>query len=273
MLGFADQLIAPSRFLRERFVEWGIPAERIRFIANAVPAKAALKSADPDYHQECGRPEARRFGFFGNIAPHKGILVALAAVQQVADSDLSLAVHGGLHFQDEPFREQFLAAVAASKGAARWHGPYVRDDISRLMSRVAWVVVPSTWWENAPLVILEAFRHRRPVICSDIGGMAEMVKDGVNGLLFRAGDAADLARTMRRAASESGLLETLQNGLPEVPELDQSAAWHAELYDEVLAKDVVNLRPDTLSQHYKQQQAAFRRHAAEGLLRSDEEEE
>jgi hypothetical protein len=123
------------------------------------------------------------------------------------------------------------------------------------MSAVSWVIVPSTWWENAPLVILEAFRHRRPVICSDIGGMAEMVEDGVSGLLFRAGDAADLARTMRRAASEPGLLEKLQSGLPEVPELHQAAAWHAELYDEVLAKDDVNLGPDTLVPQRKRQQA------------------
>jgi glycosyltransferase involved in cell wall biosynthesis len=242
MLGFADQLIAPSRFLRERFLEWGMPPERIRVIANAVPLEAAPKSADPHHHRRCERPVPHSFGFFGNIAPHKGILVVLAAMRQVAPSDLSLAIHGGLHFQDERFREQFFAAVAASQAAAHWHGPYVRADIARLMSTVAWVIVPSTWWENAPLVILEAFRHRRPVICSDIGGMAEMVEDGVNGLLFRAGDAADLARTMRRAASESGLLERLQDGLPEVPELDQSAARHAALYDEVLAKGGVNLR-------------------------------
>jgi glycosyltransferase involved in cell wall biosynthesis len=177
-------------------------------------------------------------------------------MKQLTGSDLSLAIHGGLHFQGEPFREQFLAAVAASQGAASWHGPYDRGEIARLMSSVAWVIVPSTWWENAPLVILEAFRHRRPVICSDIGGMAEMVEDGVGGLLFRAGDAADLARTMRRAASENGLLEKLQRGLPEVPELDQSAARHAELYDEVLAKDGVNPPPDTLLQHDEPQQAA-----------------
>ena len=50
------------------------------------------------------------------------------------------------------------------------------------MAEVDWVVVPSIWWENAPLVIQEAFRHRRPVICGDIGGMAEMVRDGVDGL-------------------------------------------------------------------------------------------
>ena len=51
------------------------------------------------------------------------------------------------------------------------------------------MVVPSIWWETGPLVVLEAFQHGRPVICSDIGGMAEKVTDGVNGLHFRTRDA------------------------------------------------------------------------------------
>jgi glycosyltransferase involved in cell wall biosynthesis len=236
MLGLVDRFIAPSRFLRDRFVAWGLPAERIRLIANAVPAHAAPRLDEPDRDSGCGRPDRRKFGYFGNIAPHKGVIVALAAVQQVADADVSLAIHGGLHFQGAPFRARFNDALAAAQGAACWHGPYARDDIARLMADVAWIIVPSTWWENAPLVILEAFRHRRPVICSNIGGMAEMVADGVNGLHFRAGDPADLARVIRRAATEPELLERLRRGVPEVPALTQAAAWHAELYDEVLGR-------------------------------------
>jgi len=56
------------------------------------------------------------------------------------------------------------------------------------MAAVDWVVVPSIWWENSPLVIQEAFAHGRPVICSDIGGMAEKVAHEKNGLHFRAND-------------------------------------------------------------------------------------
>jgi glycosyltransferase involved in cell wall biosynthesis len=271
MLGLVDRFVAPSRFLRDRFLEWGLPAERIRLIANAVPANAVSQDTAPDL----GHPCLSRFGFFGNIAPHKGILVALAAVQQVASAapPLSLAIHGGIHFQDDQFQARFNDALAAAQAAACWHDPYARDDIARLMAAVAWVIVPSTWWENAPLIILEAFRHRRPVICSDIGGMAEMVEDGVSGLHFRAGDAADLARTMRRAASERGLFETLQRGMPEVPQLNQSAAWHAGLYDEVLGKGGVNPLPDRLAQpsellpEHNKHGASFvtrRRHAATG---------
>jgi hypothetical protein len=73
------------------------------------------------------------------------------------------------------------------------------------MADVDWVVVPSIWYENAPLVIQEAFQHGKPVICSDIGGMAEAVTDGVDGLHFRAGSAGALSDTLLRAATTPGL--------------------------------------------------------------------
>ncbi|TOE31852.1 hypothetical protein CGJ44_25955, partial [Vibrio parahaemolyticus] len=59
-----------------------------------------------------------------------------------------------------------------------------------LLKDVDWVIVPSTWWENSPMVIQEAFNHGRPLIVSDIGGMAEKVAHDVNGLHFRTGKSA-----------------------------------------------------------------------------------
>ena len=72
------------------------------------------------------------------------------------------------------------------------------------MAEIDWVVVPSIWWENSPLVIQEAFLHGRPVICSDIGGMAEKVEHEVNGLHFRVGDHAALGRPCSAPPSTSG---------------------------------------------------------------------
>ena len=74
------------------------------------------------------------------------------------------------------------------------------------MSSVDWVVVPSIWWENSPLVIQEAFMHGRPVICSDIGGMAEKVNDGVDGLHFRVERPPSLDPAIRPAIELAGPL-------------------------------------------------------------------
>jgi glycosyltransferase involved in cell wall biosynthesis len=67
-----------------------------------------------------------------------------------------------------------------------------RLDYTSVFTLVSQVVVPSIWYENSPNVILEAFAHRTPVVASDLGGMAELVEDGVNGLRFTPGDASSL---------------------------------------------------------------------------------
>ena len=97
------------------------------------------------------------------------------------------------------------------------------------------MVVPSIWWENSPLVIQEAFHYGRPVICSDIGGMAEKVEHGVNGLHFRAGDAADLARTLEEAVATPGLWEQLRAGIRPVYGMDQHVAALEALYESLLS--------------------------------------
>jgi glycosyltransferase involved in cell wall biosynthesis len=200
LLSGVDLFIAPSAFLRERFIEWGLDAARIRLVPNAV----ACSAPPPEAAGERARPN--RFAFFGNIARHKGPLVLLDAAARLMDAgdDLRVALHGSLGWADAGFRREFDARLAAAAPLAQHLGPYDRADVLRLMRQCDWIVVPSIWWENAPLVIHEAQTAGRPVICSGIGGTAELVEDGVTGLHVPPGDAAALAETMR-AATDPGL--------------------------------------------------------------------
>lgn len=230
MLRHVDRFVAPSVFLRDRYVAWGLAAERIAVIANGLPAAAPAPAAQ--------RPRIT-FGFFGNIAPHKGVLVALDAARDLATdgADFALRIHGGMNFQPQSFRDDVARAVAAAGPAVTWMGAYSRDELPALMTAVDWVLVPSVWWENAPLVILEAFQHRRPVLCPRIGGMAELVEEGQGGLHFRAGDARDLARVMRRALSTRGLWRRLVKTLPDPSSLDQTLERHLDLYSALLRNE------------------------------------
>lgn len=234
LLGLVDRFIAPSAFARDRFIAWGLPAEAVTVVANPIDGW-------PKPEGGAAAPRAT-FGYFGNIAPHKGVLVALDAIRQLARhpeprcSEARLIVHGGLQHQDKDFVAAFAQGLRRAGSAAFHDGPYRRPDLAALMAAVEWVVVPSVWWENAPLVILEAFRHGRPVIAANIGGMAELVHHDVNGLLFRRGDAADLARTMARAICEPGLRDRLVAGRPAVPSPTDAAARHAEIYQALLAR-------------------------------------
>ena len=117
-----------------------------------------------------------------------------------------------------------FAAARANAPAARYGGAYRRNELPQLIAGADWVVFPSQWWENAPLVINEAFQHWRPVICSAIGGALELVQDGVNGLHFPVGDAASLAAAMRRAIEEPGLWQRLVDGIVPPVSIDESAS-------------------------------------------------
>ena len=99
-----------------------------------------------------------------------------------------------------------------------------------------WVIVPSLWWENSPLVIQEAFMQRRPVICSGIGGMAEKVTHDVNGLHFAVNDPGNLASAIGHAASEPGLWERLREGIPDILTVDDHIVNLTRMYGELLER-------------------------------------
>lgn len=229
LLEGVDLIIAPSAFLRDRFVAWGLAPERIALVPNAV--------AGADAHPESAAPRrARRdrFAFFGNIARHKGVLVLLDAAARLKGegAPARVALHGGMPWADDAFRAEFEAKLAAADPVATHGGPYHRRDVLRLMRQADWIVVPSTWWENAPLVINEARAAGRPVICSGVGGMAELVGDGVTGLHVPPGDAGALAETMRKA-TDPKLWARLAAAASPVPHADFVDA-HMHLYERIL---------------------------------------
>jgi len=231
-----DLFIAPSRFLQERYVEWGIPRAKIRCEdygrQRQTPAPAPPVG---------GGGEARkRFGYFGQLTPFKGIDLLLKAMAQLR-GDVELFVHGAnLEFQSKAFQREVHALLEDTRAHVTLVGPYEQSRLPALMAAIDWVVVPSIWWENSPLVIQEAFLHGRPVICSDIGGMAEKVTAGVNGLHFRAGDVDSLASTLRHAAGTPALWKHLSSGIPGVHSMDSHVEFlgraYAALIDETAGR-------------------------------------
>ena len=122
----------------------------------------------------------------------------------------------GLIWGDERFAHPDLAArlrgllEPLAVGAVQLCGRYEPHQLSARMAGVDLVVMGSTWFENAPMVIQEAFLHGRPVLAPRLGGMAEKVKQDQSGLLFEPGDAVDLARLLRRCCQEPDLVVQLQ---------------------------------------------------------------
>ncbi len=234
-LRLVDRFVAPSHFLAGRFREWGLPAEKLVYIDHGRTPREPLppRPLAPNEHRS-------HFGFFGQVNPFKGVLELLEAFRQLGQRPgafSQLFLNGAnLDWQSPEFRAELQARIDLCEGAIRDLGSYRHGDLASRMALVDWVVIPSIWWENSPLVIQEAFLHGRPVICGDIGGMAEKVKHDVNGLQVRTGDVGSIAATLWRAANEPGLWDRLRAGLPRVPAIDEAVAAHVALYEDVLGR-------------------------------------
>lgn len=216
-LSVVDRYTAPSRFMIEHYVDWGLPREKIDHVTNG----------QRDYSGGVVPMEARakrnRFGFFGQMVDNKGVWVLLRAVEQLRAEgfrDFRVEINGdNLRYASEARRkeiEEFLAAEAKLPYAEQnvvFNGSYHVDQLSQRMARIDWCIVPSTWWEIFGLVISEAWMFRRPVIASDVGGPKERVRHGEDGLLFSVGDPRALADAIRRACTEEGLWDRLVAGI------------------------------------------------------------
>ena len=235
-LAEVDRFICPSAFLLEKYAAWGIPREKLVHEPNG------RHPARPRPPRQTDGPR-NRFGYFGQFTRYKGSDVLLEAMGRLAADGAPdrppharLTLHGtNLEHAPPEFQERFHELLADNAGTVRLHGRYRPEDLPSLMADVDWVVVPSIWFENAPLVIQEAFQHGKPVICSDIGGMAEAVTDGVDGLHFRAGSASSLADVLQRAATTPGLWEELAAGITPVRSLPDHVDALQAVYRSALA--------------------------------------
>ncbi len=242
----AAGFIAPSHFLADRMIEWGLPREKFVVIENGLREKG---QRDPFDRQGIeGRPWV--FGYFGQITPFKGADTLLDTIDLLTrhpgvEQTLRIRVFGNLVGQETAFVDRFTQTLGTSRFAS-YAGPYENADVQKLMAGCDYILVPSTWWENSPVVIQEAYAAGRPVICTGIGGMAEKVSNRRAGLHFRLGDCADLARVMIEAGDDV-LYRALCSGLPAVSDLTEMARDYMATFNRLVKpKPPVLPAPDTV---------------------------
>jgi glycosyltransferase involved in cell wall biosynthesis len=173
-----DRYIVLTGFARSRFVQAGLPPEKIVIKPNCVDPDPGAKTEEGSYALCVGR-----------VSDEKGVSTLMKAWQQLPRT-CTLRVVG-----DGPARAQ-LQAQAAADGLSNiaFLGQQPRERVIEAMKGARFVVFPSELYENLPLTIIEAFACGTPVLASRLGAMSEIVEEGRTGLFFRAGDASDLAR-------------------------------------------------------------------------------
>jgi glycosyltransferase involved in cell wall biosynthesis len=190
-----DVFLAPTSFARDRAVEFGVPAARARVLRLGVlRAKARARAA--------GR--RKRLGFVGTIAPHKGARVLVEAFRLLPDADATLDLNGS-----ESVHPSYVAALrqaAESDPRIRFRGPFPEGEQDAVLAAMDVLVLPSLWWENSPLTVLEALGHGLPVVASRTGGVPELLPADA-GLLVPPGDVHALREALASVLSGARLGE------------------------------------------------------------------
>jgi len=180
--------LAPSKFLADRMIEFGLPADRVLHSPNGM-------RTDLLWIQRRHVRLPVRFGFVGSVAPHKGVHLLLDAFIRAAGGTtmrpMELRIHGNL--AEFPSYVARLRALAADR-AVSFPGEFDNERASDIYADLDALVIPSIWWENAPLVLFEARLTGTPVIAADGGSLPDLVER--SDALFRHGDPDDLARCL-----------------------------------------------------------------------------
>jgi glycosyltransferase involved in cell wall biosynthesis len=223
-LSSVDEFTTPSKFMIEHFVRWGIAREKITHVTNgqrdysggAIPSNT--------------HGTKNRFGFFGQLVDAKGVQILLRAVQKLRAegfTDFTVEINGdNARYASDAIRTEIEAFFSEenkkplSDRNVIMNGSYEVSQLRQRMARVDWCIVPSIWWEIFGLVISEAMMFRRPLIVSNVGGPAERIRDGVDGLHFEIGDPASLAHTIRRACTDPGLWDHIAASMATPPSRD-----------------------------------------------------
>jgi len=178
-----DRFVTPSQFYLEKFVEWGWPRERFTYVPNFV---------DVGHLKPRGEP-GNAFAYFGRLGPEKGLTTFVEAVALAGVRAWII----GTGPEESKLREQASACGAQVEFMGYRSGQELFDTIRGARA----IVLPSEWFENAPMSVLEAYAVERPVIGADIGGIPELIRSGETGDVFPSGDAPALAEILRNYAS------------------------------------------------------------------------
>lgn len=213
-----DLFVAPSRYLRDEFVRFGFPDEKV---------------IHSDYGFEVDRFEARqnlpeqvrKFGFVGSLVPHKGVHILVQAFARMP-KDATLEVCGAFHYA--PAYSEGLQTNANHAGV-RFKGGCLPEQVPAFLREIDCLIVPSIWQENSPLTVHEAFMAGIPVVAARMGGMVELIRDG-GGLLYDADDPGALHTCLQRLYDEPGLARQLAASAPPVKSIKENATELLQLY-------------------------------------------
>jgi len=221
---YIDLFLVPSVFMGKKMAEGGYAPSKIRHLPYTIRMEDYPVRTDSDGY----------YAYYGRLSEEKGIETLIRAAAGAGNRRLKIIGDGPLRGELEAMVRRMNLAQVEFTGSLG--GGALRKEVSG----AEFVVVPSEWYENSPLVIYEAFTMGKPVIGARIGGITELIDHGKDGFLFQAGDSDDLRKCLRLfldrpgLASRMGRAARLKAEKMIAPEVHYNRLMH--YYEEVLSR-------------------------------------
>jgi glycosyltransferase involved in cell wall biosynthesis len=211
LISSADHIVAVCRWAQEVLLANEAPSAKVSLSTHGISwpddILLASRSASPL------ASDVVKIAFVGRIDVHKGIHVLIDALRMLPDSRIALDIFGSPQSDANLIYRDDLIRRAASDGRISFKGSLPPHEVVPRLRDYDFLAVPSQWMETGPLVILEAFAAGIPVIGWRIGGIANLVQDGVNGLLIEPGSTKHWRDVFQRVAIDPAIRKKLKAGV------------------------------------------------------------
>jgi glycosyltransferase involved in cell wall biosynthesis len=223
-----QKIICPSLFYKMKFIQFGFPSEKLIHIPNFVSTTEYPPSNNASNY----------FIFLGRLVSEKGLMTLIAAMRKIKGSELYIIGEGSAR------KELEAEATKNGNDNIKFLGFQSGKKLLSLISGAMFMVMPSEWYENCPLSVLEAFSAGKPVIAANVGGLPEIVEDGVNGLLFKMGDADDLSEKILHLISNPNKRKEIGRKARETVVSNYNLELHYKRIMTLYNSLTVNVSPD-----------------------------
>lgn len=232
LMACVDRVIVLSEWTRQLLVRNDVPSEKILLVPHGLTFDAAKTCPAPQTEPQ----DNLRVVALGRLEPIKGLDLLVRALAQLPGVPITLDVYGIQQEESETAYARRLRAMVARDARVRLLPPLPNTEIISLLRRYDILAVPSQWLETGPLVVLEAFAAGIPVIGSALGGIAEKVQHGVNGMLVSPLDQNAWSEMLKRLAQDRTLVQRLRAQVRPPRTGSAVALEHLTLYKHLLAE-------------------------------------
>ncbi len=237
MAKYADRIVTLSQRLYEILLINGVPEEKLTICRTGIPDSfvEAAQKLKPNKQ----RTNKLRVVFLGRWNPNKGIHILVDAISSLpAEVPIELTIHASA-IDDENYRQGILKKIE-KEPRIRVAPPLSREELPSALNSYDVLALPAQWFDVRPMVILEGHTFGLPVLGSDMGGIPELIRHDVDGLLLPPTDISAWANALQKLAVNSDYLEKLTQGIQPIRTMSMEAKDTVSLYNQLLKERPVS---------------------------------